>query len=1066
MAVPGSRLAVQTAPMPASLTSRPALPSPGDIVVARGRHWLVTEVRPSSLPPDPRSRDGAEGETLVSLSSVEDDGIGEELSVLWEVEPGRRILEARTLPDPAQGRFDEPEVMGAFLDALRWGTVTNAESTVLQAPFRSGIAIEDYQLEPLVRVLRLPRANLLIADDVGLGKTIEAGLVVQELLLRQRIRRVMVVCPAHLTTKWRDEMAERFGLDFQIVDTEGLRAVRRERGLHANPFRVHLRTIVSFSWLRGQRCQRLIDEFLAEGDGASHLQPLDLLIVDEAHHCAPPGRGRYAIDSQQTRAVRRVAARSEHRLFLSATPHNGYEESWTALLAMLDPQRFARGVTPSPAALQPVLVRRLKSEIQEPDGSPRYCERDVRSIVVQYSEPELEVHRLLREYIQLRRQRLARSAGGARSADLITLLLKKRLFSSPFAFSRTLGVHVRAVRETAGECELAPQWSETQRRELLFGDWADDDSFQEAEEAAADTATRAAGVPTDAERAHLEKLVRWAERHGQESDAKAQALIAYLRGVCRGGEPDGRWTDERVVIFTEYRDTQGWLADLLERYGLAEGGRLGLLHGGTDEEERERIKDEFQKPPALHPVRLLLATDTASEGIDLQLHCHRLVNYDIPFNPNRLEQRAGRIDRYGQTAVPEVYHFVGAHWERAGVENMDADLEFLTRVAVKVATMREDLGSVNPVLAQAVEDRMLGRERPGFDVGAVTPKSAAREALKIERELREDARRLRDSLSSSAGALHCTPVDIQRVVRVGLRIGRQPALHPETDPQSDQVVFRVPQLTGSWARTTSGLEDRDYGRRPISFDAQLAASRQDLVLAHLNHPLVAMATALLRSEVWSGRSLARVAAFSVPDLRLTDRVLAAYSRLVIVGADGNRLHEELFPAGGWLRGRSFARLGVRELETVLDLALGPGAAPAAGPPAAREELARVWETVRPSLVAAIEARAGERETSLGRALVQRRSEDEERTRRLLDDFAHSLSVAVDRLDTAQQLTFADLDNEERFQLEQDAAAWRERLARIAGDRERELAAIARRYEASRVHWFPAAVILLTPAAQR
>src|ERR1019366_3995629 len=117
-------------------------------VVARGRHWQVTDVRPSALPLDPRSRDGAEGETMVSLSTVDDEGIGEELSLFGEVERERRILESGTLPDPSGGRFDEPAVMGAFLDALRWGAVTNAESLVLQAPFRAGIAIEDYQLEP------------------------------------------------------------------------------------------------------------------------------------------------------------------------------------------------------------------------------------------------------------------------------------------------------------------------------------------------------------------------------------------------------------------------------------------------------------------------------------------------------------------------------------------------------------------------------------------------------------------------------------------------------------------------------------------------------------------------------------------------------------------------------------------------------------------------------------------------------------------------------------------------------------------------------------------------------
>ena len=338
------------------------LPVLGQLARVRGRHWVVTDVAPTTLPFDIQSSTVGEGQTLVTLSSVEDDGLGEELRVLWELEAGRRILDSATLPDLARGRFDDPATLGAFLDALRWGAVTNAETTVLQAPFRAGIAIEDYQLEPVTRALTMPRVNLLVADDVGLGKTIEAGLVIQELLLRQRARRVMVVCPAPLTVKWQEEMATRFGLDFHIVDTSEVRRVRRERGLHANPFRVHPHTIVSLPWLRGTRCQRLLAEVLGDG-GPTMPRAIDLLVVDEAHHCAPPGRGKYAVDSQQTRAVSRLSAHSENRLFLTATPHNGYAESWSALLAMVDPQRFARGVQPDPAALKQVLIRRLKSEL-------------------------------------------------------------------------------------------------------------------------------------------------------------------------------------------------------------------------------------------------------------------------------------------------------------------------------------------------------------------------------------------------------------------------------------------------------------------------------------------------------------------------------------------------------------------------------------------------------------------------------------------------------------------------------------------------------------------------------
>src|SRR5260370_24563175 len=198
----------------------------GRVVEVRGRAWVITDSVPSALPPDVLAGEIAR-QHLVSLSSVEDDALGEELRVVWEAEVGRRIRQEATLPDVTPDGFDDPNDLAAFLDAVGWGSVTSAERNTLHAPFRSGITIEEYQLEPLVRALGQPRVNLLIADDVGLGKTIEAGLIVQELLLRHRIRKVIVVCPATLSLKWKGEMAEKFGLHFTIVPSKCLRTLPR-----------------------------------------------------------------------------------------------------------------------------------------------------------------------------------------------------------------------------------------------------------------------------------------------------------------------------------------------------------------------------------------------------------------------------------------------------------------------------------------------------------------------------------------------------------------------------------------------------------------------------------------------------------------------------------------------------------------------------------------------------------------------------------------------------------------------------------------------------------------------
>ncbi|MEV4710896.1 SNF2-related protein [Micromonospora sp. NPDC049374] len=152
--------------------------------------------------------------------------------------------------------------MDALLDAVRWGAIASADRTALQAPFRSGIEIEDYQLDPVARALSMPRTILLITDDVGLGKTIEAGLVMQELVLRHRARTMMIVCPAGLTRQWRDEMRDKFGLDFRIVGAALLRELRRARGLYTNPWTHYARLIASVGWLKRDRPMRLLREVL------------------------------------------------------------------------------------------------------------------------------------------------------------------------------------------------------------------------------------------------------------------------------------------------------------------------------------------------------------------------------------------------------------------------------------------------------------------------------------------------------------------------------------------------------------------------------------------------------------------------------------------------------------------------------------------------------------------------------------------------------------------------------------------------------------------------------------
>ncbi|MBI3966543.1 MAG: DEAD/DEAH box helicase family protein [Chloroflexi bacterium] len=1045
------------------------VPAQGQLVEVRQRRYVVGDVRESALLPDPLAPGDVAPQHLLTLVSVEDDALGEELQVVWEIEPGARVLERSALPAPTA--FDDPARFDAFLDAVRWGAAASADVRTLQAPFRSGIAIEDYQLDPVVRAVQMPRANLLVADDVGLGKTIESGLVVQELLLRHRARTVLVVCPSALQIQWRDQMRDKFGLEFRIVDANLLRTLRRERGLHVNPWTHFPRLITSIDFLKRDRPMRLFGETLPAGDEPTYPRKYDVLIVDEAHNVAPSGRGKYATDSLRTAAIRRLAPHFEHKLFLSATPHNGYPESFSALLELLDNQRFARGVSPDRQQLGAIMVRRLKSELPERwDGSPRFPVRRLEAIEVAYTPAEQEAHELLRRYSRSREK----GAGDEHervATEFVLKLLKKRLFSSPEAFARTLEQHERSL-VTARARVAAPRPTLGILRRQIEGideEFGDDDLADEATAEALTTASRLFREPSPAERELLDRLRDWAEDARRRPDSKTRALLAWLAANLR---PNGVWNDERVIVFTEYRDTQRWLGEILAGAGFTRAGRLLTLYGGMRSEERERVKAAFQADPAVSPVRLLLATDAASEGIDLQNHCSRLIHVEIPWNPNRLEQRNGRVDRHGQRAsTVDVYHFVGAGWQasrgEAKPDDLASDLEFLWRAAQKVDQIREDLGKVGPVIASQVEEAMLGRRRTLDTSTAERESEPVRRLLRFERRLREQLATLREQLQESKRELRLTPQNVAAVVSIALELAGQPPLREAEVPglwpdpsgrRRRSPAFHLPALAGSWAAATEGLAHPHTGAiRPIVFDHDLAGGRDDVVLAHLQHRLVQMALRLLRAEVWAPegqRKLARVTARLVPSDALSDPVLVAHARLLVLGGDHQRLHEELIAAGGALRGGRFVRLNVGELQRALDAA-GPEPAPAA----VRESLAARWDVYAPALFAALETRSRERGESLGRRLEERAAKEVADSRATLSELRRAILAELHQPAVQQLALFSD---PEREQFERNADSLRARAEQIPAEIEREAAAIRARYAAPQTRLFPVAVTFLVP----
>lgn len=1023
-------------------------PEPGQLVEVRRRQWVVAEVEASTAGNGHSAR-----QHYLTLSSIDEDSLGEQIEVVWEIEPGAHVIERAGLP--AITGQDDTDELEAFLDAVRWGAATNADRGFLQAPFRSGVSIEDFQLDPLVRAIDMARANLLIADDVGLGKTIEAGLVIQELLLRHRARSVLVVCPASLQEKWRVEMLEKFGLEFKVVNTDYIKQLRRDRGIHVNPWTSFPRLITSVDWLKSGDALRTLRDVLPPRAG--YPRKFDVLVVDEAHNVAPAGSPHYVLESQRTRLIRTISPHFQHRLFLTATPHNGYTHSFTSLLELLDDQRFSRNIMPDEKQLAQVMIRRLKTDLVDSDGNPIYATRNLQVLPVPFTIEERTIHKTLDAYCRSR-EKTCREIGAA-GTKFVNGLLKKRLFSSPAAFASTLEKHFETL--TSGEHTDAPDPLEDRilRKAILKAeeDYADDAEVEAAQVEAVEEASKRTAPLTGEERRLLNEMRTWAQEASHRVDSKAGAILDWIEDNLK--TDDGQWNDRRVILFTEYRTTLQWLHEILATRGYG-GDRLGIIHGGICHDDREIVKAAFQAGPNVSEMCILLATDAASEGIDLQNHCNCLIHVEIPYNPNVMEQRNGRIDRHGQKQ-DEVLIWHPVDGGDARHDTLGGHKDDILRALRKLDAMREDMGSVNPVIAPQMAGLIEGARRDLDTQEAEARAARARRFVRAERQLQERIARLHERLQETRKDFHLTPDRICQAVKTGLALASKPPLKPvELDGALEGTVFEMSALTGSWARCLEGLRHpHTHNQRPITFDHDVAKNRDDVVLVHLNHRLVQMCLQLMRAEVWAQndvKKLHRVDVRTLPDSMLAGPALAVVSRLVITGGTHHRLHEELTVSGGYFRDGAFAReTRVTQVSQWLD-----EASPHRADEGLFSNLTDEFRGQEDTILRAVQARSSDRLRNLQNTLENRKRQEIENITAVLDELALAIEHELKSGPKPEQLDlFTDA---ERTQLRRDVEALKARLARLPDEKEQETEAIENRYREFVARTFPVAVVFLVP----
>jgi len=887
------------------------IPRVGMLAIVRNRRGIIVSVDHYDSTPEGRLH-------LVHIEYTDSDGVPEE-TLLWERERNASLLEPTALPRVGEEPLMPPEDFDALVRACRWSAVTPflspdgaapATDQAIAAPLYGGIQTEDFQIVPLLKALSKPRVSLLLADDVGLGKTIEAGLILTELLIRRRIRRVLILCPASLRYQWQEEMLQKFSLTFDIVDRAETHALQKRLGLDANPWRTFPRIIASYYYLRQPD---ILEQFRAacrQPEGTS-LLPWDLLIVDEAHNLMPSNFGQ---DSELSRMLRLISPWFEHKLFLTATPHNGHTRCFSGLLEQLDPVRFTQTHELKPAErarIEEVVIRRLKQEINDFDAGrnlpERFAKRFLQPVPLFFDSSEKKLSIAFQAFRQGVKEAIRSSRRSEQHAGTFAVeVLNKRLLSCPYSFADSWFRFQEGLKEVESAAAAEMTAAHRESEEDIADDREKVSRGRHASRIAGAWIKPLAGRLSD-EIETIDKALEALELQPDgdglttpNDDARWDRLSTLIKQHLRQGTD---WiNEERLIVFTEYKTTLDYLEKRLKAEFKDDGQAVRVLFGG-DECDRQAITDSFNDPD--DPVRVLVATDTASEGMNLQETARLLLHFDVPWNPSRLEQRNGRLDRHGQGRDVTVFHFAS---------DDDADLKFLAHVVGKVDTIREDLGSMGDVFDAAFQRRFDDLQDTKdvtefLDLAIEQTRGRADIPHKtIEDMGADEAARVAELCRH----LDLTPDTLRDTLDVALGLGfGRPRLEGPDSRGKFRLRHPLPPQWSDLIDDTLRLKRKkgDVGTLPaVVFDPQhfitMMSGRpvfrpaKDTVLLHLGHPLFRRALNLFAGERFPGG--ARRSACGRWTVRLGG-VPADADALVLLSVEELAVNELREPFHHWVR---------------------------------------------------------------------------------------------------------------------------------------------------------------------
>ncbi len=583
--------------------------APGSRAVIRDEEWLIRRVDPST-----------DGGWLLTCDGISDLVRGQSALFLTELEDHIEVLDpAATVLVPDSSPTFNATVL--YLEAMRRRSVPNDDKVHLG--HRAVMNLVPYQLDPALQALRQPRSRILIADSVGLGKTLEAGILATELIQRGRGKRILVVTQKAMLTQFQKEWWSRFSIPLVRLDSVGLARVRNRIPANHNPFNYFDRSIISIDTLKSNLEYR------------NYLENAwwDIIVIDECHNVA--ARAGETGLSRRARLARLLANRSDTLMLLSATPHDGSARSFASLMSLLDPTAISDpdDYTPDDFRSKGLVIRRFKKDIKD-QVSADFQERETTCLRQPASAHEETAYRALLD--------VAFSQGGqhkaGRQQELQRIGLQKALFSSPAAALES-----------------------TQRRIALL---------QAKQSPTPDEATEVEGLQLLSETLQAITQDRTAAPF-----SKYQRLLEQLRSPTFGWQQNN--ASDRLVIFSERIETLRWLQQQLTDDLKLKANQIEMLHGQMADTEQQDLVERFGRLD--DPIRILLCSDVASEGLNLHYFCHRLVHFDLPWSLMVFQQRNGRVDRYGQKHKPHIVYL----FTQAVTERIKGDLRILEILEAK-----------------------------------------------------------------------------------------------------------------------------------------------------------------------------------------------------------------------------------------------------------------------------------------------------------------------------------------------------------------------------------------------